>query len=255
MKNEQRIYTAAVAWGIVPKSARRNGPVHSAGLVQRTALTGLMLLAACGCATALPGPRFAAEELPLLPPLPLPATAEPVTTAPATVQQTSGASSANRESTATDQRFQDGPKQDGSPLHEPDQRGQRAPADVRMAVLEGQLQWLRGDIARLQQLLNNQATGAVAATGGSGVSAVRPQSLPQHADDSRSALDGTSPSDHDQQSTIDALNRRVATLEAMFVKQQTTEVRALDDVIAGMEQLLQLQAKQMIRTSHAGQER
>ncbi len=287
MKNKRRICMAVVAWGTVPKKAGRKKQVRSAGFVQQTALIGLMLLTACGCAVALPGaatrgrilptgvndshaapddegaadknrpeeatlegPQLAAEEPPSLPPLPVPSMVQPATTSPAAVQRMSETNSAIRQPSTTQQR-----SDPGSPLHEPDHRGHGAPTDVRIATLEEQVQWLRGDIARLQQLLNNLTAGESAATGLSGHSAHHQQSLQQHVEELRAGLDGTSRSDRDQQATIDALNRRIATLETAFVNQQTSEVRALDDVIAGMEQLLQLQAKQAIRTSHAGREK
>ncbi len=205
------------------------------------------------------GPQLAAEDAPPLPPLP--ATAEAITSAPSATQTSSavrtvsGTSSSNGAPGATASHCQNDVRQEGPPLRESDQGERSALTDIRIAALEAQVQWLRGDIARLQQLLNSRTADETEANRTNGGS-VRGGRLPsQRGDELRAGIAETSRSLRDQQSTIDALNRRVATLEAAFVGQQTREVRALDDVIAGMEQLLQLQTKQMTRTSHAGQER
>ena len=166
-----------------------------------------------------------------------PPTHAPTTSAPAAVQRVTDTSALAEHLDAT------GRHRSGE---------QRTVADARIAAFEGQLQWVRDDIARLQQLLNN--TEREGGSGPHGELERRQESLQKNIEHLRLESNAAYRSFAAQRSTIDALNRRVAALEATLIEQHKREVQTLDNVIEGMEKLLETQAGQTARTKRSRSE-
>lgn len=129
---------------------------------------------------------------------------------------------------------------------------ERAASEARIAALEGQIAWLRNDLARLQQLLNNVQKEAGQYPQPGGVRPGEQETLRKYVAELRLAVEAANQSSAVQRESLDGLTRRVAELESALRQEHAREIQALDGVIDGMEKLIQLQDEQFRRPRSAG---
>ncbi|MBX3440014.1 MAG: hypothetical protein KF861_21165, partial [Planctomycetaceae bacterium] len=124
----------------------------------------------------------------------------------------------------------------------------------RIDTLERQVEWFQSDVARMQQLLNHMQSGD-RVTAVSGQEMQRDQAtLHKYIADLRSSVDAAEKSAAAQRSTIDVLTRRIEALEALRAQEHAREMQTLDQVIEGMERLLDVRANRPPQRQQFSQE-